>query len=246
MLWYGLEISDEKLSRIRFLIKSSYHKNHVGRLKKTKDFDKNSNELNLLLSELYSSFGIKALVKMIGDPCSYTIIRRIFFDLQIKIKQRSKTEDLCRIRSIRAKTESPFRSWPQNPKFKNIGRGISGYFLNKEGKYCWLRSSYEFAYAKHLDDNDIKWTFEERYYKLSNKEKYLPDFFIYENGSLKEIVEIKSRYYNSSLARIKKAKRAAKEYGFKLKIVTQKELSYICNLRQVLKTWKKVRLLEKV
>jgi hypothetical protein len=69
-----------------------------------------------------------------------------------------------------------------------VNRGYAGYYNN-----VYLRSSYEYAYAKYLDFKGIRWTYEERTYDLGCK-KYKPDFFLYnDNDELQLIVEIKQR-----------------------------------------------------
>ncbi|NOU67485.1 restriction endonuclease [Paenibacillus sp. LMG 31461] len=69
-----------------------------------------------------------------------------------------------------------------------MNRGYSGYY-----RETYLRSSYEYAYAKYLDYLGITWTYEERTFNLGYK-TYKPDFFIYDKqNSLLKIVEIKHR-----------------------------------------------------
>ncbi len=70
-----------------------------------------------------------------------------------------------------------------------MNRGYSGYY-----KEHFLRSSYEFAYAKYLDFYSFYWDYEVEIYEFNNK-KYKPDFFIYDsNKHLTKIVEVKSNY----------------------------------------------------
>ena len=69
-----------------------------------------------------------------------------------------------------------------------MNRGYGGYY---SGYY--LRSSYEYAYAKYLNHMSVKWTYETEVYDLGSS-IYKPDFFIYnEDNELTKIVEIKSR-----------------------------------------------------
>lgn len=69
-----------------------------------------------------------------------------------------------------------------------MNRGYAGYYSG-----FYLRSSYEYAYAKFLDHMGVKWKYETEIYKLGSS-TYKPDFFIYnENNKLIKIVEIKSR-----------------------------------------------------
>ena len=81
---------------------------------------------------------------------------------------------------------------------KNLKRGIQGYYFNKSlGKYVWLRSTYEYIYAKWLDATNQKWDIEVCRYTLKNNELYTPDFFIYsESGEIHQIIEIKGYWRN--------------------------------------------------
>lgn len=69
-----------------------------------------------------------------------------------------------------------------------LNRGYAGFY---KGHY--LRSSYEYAYAKYLDYHSIPWSYEDEVFDLGYK-KYKPDFFFYDSkGELIKIVEVKSR-----------------------------------------------------
>ncbi|MFD2446030.1 hypothetical protein ACFSO7_18895 [Bacillus sp. CGMCC 1.16607] len=69
-----------------------------------------------------------------------------------------------------------------------MNRGYAGY-----NNGVFLRSSYEYAYAKYLDFNKVEWKYEVQSFDLGHK-IYKPDFFIYsEEGSLINIIEIKSK-----------------------------------------------------
>lgn len=69
-----------------------------------------------------------------------------------------------------------------------MNRGYAGFY---KGHY--LRSSYEYAYAKYLDYHSIPWGYEEQVFDIGYK-KYKPDFFFYDhNGLIVRIVEIKLR-----------------------------------------------------
>ncbi|MFD2655057.1 PDDEXK family nuclease [Gracilibacillus thailandensis] len=69
-----------------------------------------------------------------------------------------------------------------------MNRGYAGFY-----KGYYLRSSYEYAYARYLDYQKISWKYEVRSFDIGYK-IYKPDFFLYDqNGLLIEIVEIKSR-----------------------------------------------------
>ncbi|WP_047984151.1 PDDEXK family nuclease [Ornithinibacillus californiensis] len=90
-----------------------------------------------------------------------------------------------------------------------MNRGYSGYYKN-----YFLRSSYEYAYAKYLDYYCIPWDYEAEIIDVGYK-LYKPDFFIYdEKGHLQKIVEVKSRNKNAKT----EAKRALNSIEEKLNI----------------------------
>lgn len=96
-----------------------------------------------------------------------------------------------------------------------MNRGYSGFYKN-----VFLRSSYEYAFAKYLDHFKINWKYEEKCYHISDK-KYTPDFFIYSEDKLVKIVEVKSR--NRKV--IEKAKHLLKELS-KMENVETAIISY--------------------
>lgn len=75
--------------------------------------------------------------------------------------------------------------------------GVNGWYWNKSiEKWVWLRSSYEYIYAKWLDKNNFIWKVEVTQEKIEGR-WYRPDFFIYRDKSCEEllkVVEIKSEY----------------------------------------------------
>lgn len=99
-----------------------------------------------------------------------------------------------------------------------MNRGYSGYY-----KGIFLRSSYEYAYAKYLDYYSIEWKYEERTFELKSQ-TYKPDFFIYTDGILKKIVEIKCR----DKRYLDKAKQLLLEifqiYNYETELITYQDL----------------------
>jgi endogenous inhibitor of DNA gyrase (YacG/DUF329 family) len=102
---------------------------------------------------------------------------------------------------------------------QKVNRGYAGFY---RGYY--LRSSYEYAYAKYLDFNSIPWSYEEKVFNIGFKQ-YKPDFFFNDiSGKIIKIVEIKSRN--------KEAKENAREaleaierlYSIKCELVSYEEL----------------------
>lgn len=147
------------------------------------------------IKQIYDAgYGIKIIARELNLNYSEarTFIIKLF-GVNIRKGYNVVTNILREFRSIKAKEEGLGKDWPI--KYIRSNKGIQGYYWNKSfNKYCWLRSSYEYIYAKFLDRKNIKWNSEEKYFLLENGKKYLPDFFIYENGKLIYVVEIKSNY----------------------------------------------------
>lgn len=100
-----------------------------------------------------------------------------------------------------------------------MNRGYAGYY-----KEHYLRSSYEYAYAKYLDYYSIPWSYEDDIFDIGYK-KYKPDFFFYDQyGRLEKIVEIKSRNKDAR-ADAKKALDTIKEkYKIDCELLSYQEL----------------------
>jgi hypothetical protein len=99
-----------------------------------------------------------------------------------------------------------------------MNRGYAG-FYNKN----YLRSSYEYAYAKYLDFYNIEWEYEERTFDVGFK-LYKPDFFLYTNGTLSLIVEVKSRNIKAIENARKTLEALKRKYNIDYKIISYKEL----------------------
>jgi len=72
-----------------------------------------------------------------------------------------------------------------------------GFGKGKYYKKIWMRSSYEIAYAKYLDKNNIKWLYEPQTFDLGNT-TYTPDFYL---PKINTYIEIKGWF--SPIARKK-------------------------------------------
>jgi hypothetical protein len=101
-----------------------------------------------------------------------------------------------------------------------MNRGYAGFY----GEY-YLRSSYEYAYAKYLDYQMISWSYEDNTFDIGYK-IYKPDFFFYnqENGKLKKIVEIKSRNKKAKEEARKALKIIEDQYDIECELVSYEEL----------------------
>lgn len=161
------------------------------------------NSLKKELKTIYvdEGFGIKQIVKEIPF-LSYSRLRcylELLFEIPIRKGYNVITERLKISRKEKALYEVKHGiGWASNEVRKNSRsktqtRGIAGYYWNKHfNKWVRLRSSWEYIYAKWLDEKKIIWDNEVTSYKLKDGRKYLPDFFIYnEKRKLKQIVEIK-------------------------------------------------------
>ncbi|MCF6408418.1 hypothetical protein [Pseudalkalibacillus salsuginis] len=100
-----------------------------------------------------------------------------------------------------------------------MNRGYAGFY---KGHY--LRSSYEYAYAKSLEHHSIQWSYEDEVYDIGYR-LYKPDFFFYDkNGEVTKIVEIKSRNEQEK-KKARKALYSIKElYSIECKLISYEEL----------------------
>jgi len=75
--------------------------------------------------------------------------------------------------------------------YKN-GQGYCGWYINKDGKRMFLRSTKEFIYANYLDSNGVHFLTEKSTFDISGR-MYKPDFFIYDDTykNLTKIIEVK-------------------------------------------------------
>lgn len=205
---------------------------------------------NLKILYETNGMGFKLISSQLGN-ISYTRLRTVFDALKIEKRsgQNCVTDGLKKLRAERAKKNNPWTNWTEKYKDKDMvdHHHIAGWFFNKSmSKYVWLRSSWEYGYAKFLNDNNINWDVEARSYLLSGGRYYRPDFFIYENNKLLKIVEIKSKWSNGSLDRIDKFEVFKKEYDqINAELITD-ELFLLINRKQkdIINEWKNVRILE--
>ena len=204
------------------------------------------NKLKNYINSVYSSgYGLKKISKYIN--LSYTNTRALFSILKVDIRklEDSVTDKLKESRSEHLKQLYKNRAgWFNNLERRSnkTNKGIQGYYYNKsKNSYVWQRSTYEFIYAKFLDRQNIDWDIEVKTFQLSNT-TYRPDFFIYENGELKKIIEIKGYWASGEIKTSELSKL------LNIDIVLIKDISpYIennSNYSKQIKIWKKQRLLE--
>lgn len=84
---------------------------------------------------------------------------------------------------------------------KKISSGMMGnrnanHRGDRQSYYNGIRmdSSWECKTAEYFDSNGVDWKYSEKGYVLSDGRVYYPDFFIYENGNLDKIVEVKGYF----------------------------------------------------
>ena len=221
--WYELIASTSKPKR-----KETLTKNPI------------SVEDDLYLRSLYldQGIGIKTLAK--AFEISYSRMRVLLKDyVGIEFRSCKETTPFLRnARSQRVKGENnPWYDWPSNkPMLHKISRGIQGYYEKKDGKRIWLRSSWEYIYASWLDKQNIVWKYEDYGIRLSNGERYRPDFLIYENGELTKIVEIKGYFDN----RRYKAEILKQDLLGKVDVVIIDDISMYINDERNTETWRQM------
>lgn len=90
----------------------------------------------------------------------------------------------------------------------------------KSGKYrgIKMRSSWEIAYAKYLDKQNVKWQYEPKTFDLGNS-TYTPDFYLPDSDTY---VEIKGRWYKDAEKKFKLFQK--KYYSANILLLTRKEL----------------------
>jgi len=175
-----------------------------------------------LISYYNSGNGFKIIAKELG--LSYTQTRRFLMDwLGVDTRKGTSvvTDTLRKRRSENVKGEkSPFFDWltKRPEQAKKQTKSIQGWYKRKSGELIWLRSCLEYIYAKWLDSTDVDWKTEAKVIH-GDGETYRPDFFIYQNGELKKIVEIKGNFFDNRDNRSEKAKRVAQKHGVELELI---------------------------
>jgi len=172
------------------------------------------------IQKLYEDgYGLKVLGRHLD--MSYTMMRCSFkkFGIPMRVGRAVSTEKTRTFRQYKAlQDDNPWKNWTEHhPEWGDKSRtGISGYYISASGDSIWLRSTWEYIYAKWLDINNISWKFENITYELSDGTSYRPDFFIYDNGKLSHIVEIKGYYDN----RAYKPELLMEEYSLNVVVIT--------------------------
>lgn len=209
---------------------------------------KRYNELKSYFENLYhdKEYGIKSLAKTHNMTPSNMRGLLEFLKIDLRSGRNVVTNRVKRLRSEKAILESKEKRGFNDPtlcrKYEGISRGVQGYYYNKSSKdYVWLRSTWEFIFAKWLDRTNHNWKVEETYFNLENR-IYRPDFFIYDENwnNLVKIIEVKGYWDNNS----DKAK-LLKDKLKNVEIVVIKDINKFIEdnktYHQELRIWKKER-----
>lgn len=147
-------------------------------------------DLQDMLSDYRRGVGLKAIAKRYGMP--YSGVRDRLLRAGVTLRSSREVTDF--LRQIRSENMTRRIRLVGPNKSKNSRLGIGGYYFNgSKRKWVWLRSAYEYIYACWLDRNGYEWDVEKQQLRIGGI-WYRPDFFIYENGVLTRIVEIKSKW----------------------------------------------------
>lgn len=190
------------------------------------------------LKNLYESgYGLKVLARELDLSYSrFRILYTVYLDLPIRTGTHVTTDICNKFKSARVLGDlNPWFNWPilKQQMHKSSSRSPQGFYTKLDGSKVYLRSTYEYIYAKWLDKNLIDWKYEFIQYKLSNGETYRPDFFIFENLELSKIVEIKGFYNN----RRYKPEMFGQEYNTPIVIID--DITCYCeNYQKEKKEWK--------
>lgn len=233
---YSFEIDEKRVNYVKEQLEQYYYANPKGSVASkgyefTEGYDTTS--LKESLSHLYhvDGLGYKMIVKTLGiDKCSYSSLRTLFTKLDIKARTGTSvvTKKLKQMRSENAQgAKNPWHEWPaKKPEMhSNSKRYLGGWYFNKaRNKDVYLRSSWEYAYANWLDNNGYDWDVEVCSYLLSDGRYYRPDFFIYENDKLVEVIEVKAKYLDLERVRIDKYDMFVQEYAISSKILYKDDI----------------------
>ena len=253
---YGFDIDQDKINFIKNALINFYYCNQKGKIT-SKGYNFSSGYDTALLRDhlsylyLEEGLGFKMIVKILEiEKCSYSSLRTLFSKLGIKTRKGNKiiTNKLKQMRRENVIGEkNPWRDWPnKKPQMHaKSSKYLGGYYYNRsKQKDVYLRSSWEFAYANWLDNNDFEWDVEVHAYLLSDGRYYRPDFFLYENGKLTEIIEIKGKFLDRERVRIDKFDMCAKEYPHvKIRILFKEDIfdALSINYNKNILEWKKIR-----
>lgn len=252
---YSFEIDKKRVNYVKEQLEQHYYANPKGSVASkgyefTEGYD--TTGLKESLAHLYhvDGLGYKMIVKTLGiSECSYSSLRTLFKKLDVKARTGTNvvTNKLKKMRGENVQgAKNPWHDWTEKkPEMHSKSkRYLGGFYFNKSrDKYVYLRSSWEYAYANWLDNNDYDWDVEVCSYLLSDGRYYRPDFFIYENDKLVEVIEIKAKYLDQEHVRIDKYDMFTQEYPVNSKILYKNDIFGKLNIpySKNIKDWKAIR-----
>jgi len=207
----------------------------------------------VLYSILYKKYiieedGLKIIARDLGT--TYTLARHLLALYQIPLRTGRSvvTNNLRGRRRSKAISEHKAGIGWFDPTIrrkieKSNARGVQGYFFNESlQKDVWLRSTYEYIFAKWLNRTHQRWDVEVKNYMLDNFRSYRPDFFLYDSSdNLIKIVEIKGYWDHNS----DKAKMLNDILQIEVAIIYGKEIREFITAdstyEKELEEWKKVK-----
>jgi hypothetical protein len=221
--------------------------------------DKRYEESKQLLEFFYyeKEYGIKYMIKYLELPITYSVLRFSLIEI-FNIKLRSYNEITNHIHKIRKekalkeiKNKTGWGSQESIDKVKSknsIARGIQGYYLNKSlNKYVWLRSSWEYIFAKWIDNKNMVWDVECKTYNINEQIIYKPDFFIFDEvrdiTKIKQIIEIKG-YWKDKVYKYEEIKKYLKDDKIQFSLITDITPYSEIGVKKDIKEWKQKRILE--
>jgi len=218
--------------------------------------DDRFNLVKIFIEENYyvNGMGIKSIIKKYNLSISYSVLRFYLINFfNIKIRDNKEVTDYLRNsrrdKAIYEKNNNIGffdKILQDNIKIKNsIIRGIQGYYFNVSlNKYVWLRSSWEYIFAKWLDRNNYKWDVEIKTFDISNNKKYRPDFFILdENDNILKIIEVKG-YWKNKIYKFIELKNLLNKSGIEFILVEEIKSYSFDGFKNDLNEWKKCRILD--
>lgn len=193
--------------------------------------------------------GFKSIIKDYNLEVGYTFLRNLVTFLEFPKHSNRQANDFLKSRRSKIAKEN-FKN--KTGFFKDgiqesihhysTERGIQGYYWNCSlNKYVWLRSSWEFIYAKWLNkQKNVVWDVECKEYLLSDNTHYRPDFFIMDNDKIIQIVEIKGYWKN----RAYKIKMLSDEYDLPVTMIDDIKPYLEYSLNEEITLWKNLRKLK--
>lgn len=187
--------------------------------------------------------GIKYLIKHFELPITYSVLRTV---LKISGNElhsdRVVNEWLSNVRKEQCKVNMENREgWFKQSVIRSHNhKGYQGKYFNKGlQKLVHLRSTYEYIFAKWLDSQNIIWDVEVKSFKLNTGGWYTPDFFIFENGKLVRIVEVKG-WKDKRFFKVEALRRLIEEKIEVVTILGEEIIAYSQDFKKDILEWKQI------